>query len=61
MDRRWQFVLDCLDVEHAPFSKGTLVTFRQRCRSPPVHGPAGQRRHWQQHAQVIRQRVKTDR
>jgi transposase len=30
MDRRWQFVLDCLDVEHAPFSKGTLVTFRRR-------------------------------
>jgi IS5 family transposase len=30
MDRRWQLVLDCMDVEHAPFSKGTLVTFRQR-------------------------------
>jgi len=30
MDRRWQLVLDCLDVEHAPFSKGTLVAFRQR-------------------------------
>lgn len=30
MDRRWQVVLDCLDVEHAPFSKGTLVTFRER-------------------------------
>jgi transposase len=30
MDRRWQLVLDCLDVDHAPFSKGTLVTFRQR-------------------------------
>ena len=30
MDRRWQLVLDCLDVEHAPFSKGTLVGFRQR-------------------------------
>lgn len=30
MDRRWQLVLDCLDVEHAPFSKGTLVTFRER-------------------------------
>jgi transposase len=30
MDRRWQLVLDCLDAEHAPFSKGTLVTFRQR-------------------------------
>jgi len=29
MDRRWQLVLDCLDVEHAPFSKGTLVTFRE--------------------------------
>jgi transposase len=29
MDRRWQLVLACLDVEHAPFSKGTLVTFRQ--------------------------------
>jgi Transposase DDE domain/Transposase domain (DUF772) len=30
MDRRWQLVLDCLDVEHPPFSKGTLVTFRER-------------------------------
>ncbi len=25
MDRRWQLVLDCLDVDQAPFSKGTLV------------------------------------
>src|SRR6185503_8843675 len=25
MDRRWQLVLDCLDREEAPFSKGTLV------------------------------------
>lgn len=24
MDRRWQLVLDCLDVEHASFRKGTL-------------------------------------
>jgi DDE family transposase/transposase-like protein DUF772 len=30
MDRRWQLVLDCLDVEHAPFSKGALFAFRQR-------------------------------
>jgi transposase len=30
MDRRWQLVLDCLDVEQPPFSKGTLVGFRQR-------------------------------
>jgi Transposase DDE domain/Transposase domain (DUF772) len=30
MDRRWQVVLDCLDVEMPPFSKGTLVAFRQR-------------------------------
>jgi hypothetical protein len=30
MDRRWQLVLDCLDTEHAPFSKGTLVAFRER-------------------------------
>src|SRR6266581_5165323 len=29
-DRRWQLVLDCLDTEQAPFSKGTLVAFRQR-------------------------------
>ncbi|MHC5939575.1 transposase, partial [Nostoc sp.] len=28
MDRRWQLVLDCLDCEKAPFSKGTLVKFR---------------------------------
>jgi transposase len=30
MDRRWQVVLDCLDCPEAPFSKGTLVAFRQR-------------------------------
>jgi hypothetical protein len=30
MDRRWQVVLDCVDTEEAPFSKGTLVAFRQR-------------------------------
>jgi hypothetical protein len=30
MDRRWQLVLDCLDIEQAPFSKGTLVAFRKR-------------------------------
>jgi Transposase DDE domain/Transposase domain (DUF772) len=30
MDRRWQVVLDCVDTEEAPFSKGTLVAFRRR-------------------------------
>jgi transposase len=30
MDRRWQLFLDSLDGEHPPFSKGTLVTFRER-------------------------------
>src|SRR5215831_8399019 len=30
MDRRWQMVLDGLDSESTPFSKGTLVAFRQR-------------------------------
>ena len=30
MDRRWQLVLDCMGAEHPPFSKGTLVRFRQR-------------------------------
>jgi fructose-specific component phosphotransferase system IIB-like protein len=30
MDRRWQLVLDCVDTGEAPFSKGTLVAFRQR-------------------------------
>ena len=29
MDRRWQLVLDCLDCAAPPFSKGTLVGFRQ--------------------------------
>ena len=29
MDRRWQLVLDCLDCDTAPFSKGTLVGFRK--------------------------------
>src|SRR5712691_6075856 len=30
MDRRWQLVLDCLDCAAPPFSKATLVAFRQR-------------------------------
>jgi hypothetical protein len=30
MDRRWQLVLDCMDAEDPPFSKGTLVGFRKR-------------------------------
>jgi len=30
MDLRWQLVLDCLGCEEPPFSKGTLVTHRQR-------------------------------
>jgi transposase len=30
MDRRWQLVLDCVDCADAPFSKGTLVAFRER-------------------------------
>src|SRR5438094_6243612 len=29
MDRRCHLVLDCLEAETAPFSKGTLVTFRK--------------------------------
>jgi DDE family transposase/transposase-like protein DUF772 len=29
MDRRWQLVLDCLECQTPPFSKGTLVTFRK--------------------------------
>jgi transposase len=30
LDRRWQLVLDCLDIEEPPFSKPTLIAFRQR-------------------------------
>jgi hypothetical protein len=30
MDRRWQLVLDCLDVEEPPFAQGTLQAFRER-------------------------------
>jgi len=30
MDRRWQLVLDCLDTQEPPFSKGTLIAFRKR-------------------------------
>ena len=30
MDRRWQLVLDCLDAQEPPFSKGTLIAFRNR-------------------------------
>jgi hypothetical protein len=30
MDRRWQLALDCLDCTEPPFSKATLIAFRQR-------------------------------
>jgi hypothetical protein len=30
MDRRWQLVLDCLECSTPPFSKATLIAFRQR-------------------------------
>lgn len=30
MDRRWQLVLDCLDAEEPPISRGTLIAFRNR-------------------------------
>jgi len=30
MDWRWQLVLDCMDADAPPFSKGTLVGFRAR-------------------------------
>ena len=30
MDRRWQLVLDCMDADEPPFSKGTLAGFRAR-------------------------------
>ena len=30
MDRRWQLVLDCMNAEEPPFSKGTLIAFRKR-------------------------------
>jgi transposase-like protein DUF772 len=30
MDRRWQLVLDCMNAEEPPFSKGTLAGFRKR-------------------------------
>ena len=30
MDRRWQLVLDRLDTDQPPFSKGTFVAFRKR-------------------------------
>src|SRR5438874_4950821 len=30
LDRRWQLVLDCLDAEESPISRGTLIAFRNR-------------------------------
>ena len=40
MDRRWQLVLDSLDTEQAPFSKGTLVAFRQQIHRGPLGSTA---------------------
>ena len=36
MDRRWQLVLNCLDVTTPPFSKGTFVAFRTRLLAQQV-------------------------
>ncbi len=48
MDRRWQLVLDCLDCPEPPFSKATLIAFRQRLiahdfdrRLTRAHAPSG--------------------
>jgi hypothetical protein len=30
VDKRWQLVLDCLNCETPPFSKPTLIRFRNR-------------------------------
>jgi hypothetical protein len=30
LDRRWQMVLDCLDITEPLFSQGVLVDFRRR-------------------------------
>ena len=30
MGRRWQLVLDCMNAEEPPFSKGPLVGFRKQ-------------------------------
>ena len=37
MDRRWQLVLNCLDADESPFSKGTLVAFRKRLIGTRLH------------------------
>lgn len=36
-NRRWQMVLDCLDVEEPPFSQGVLVDFRARLLAHDMH------------------------
>jgi hypothetical protein len=46
MDRRWQLVLDCMDADRPPFSKGTLVGFQARLSSSGgaptmIRDPAG--------------------
>ena len=40
MDRRWQLVLDCMDAEEPPFSKGTLVASSIACKMSPARTPA---------------------
>ena len=42
MDRRWQLVLDCLDAEAAPFSKGDAGRL-PRAADRPRAGPAAGR------------------
>jgi hypothetical protein len=38
LDARWQLVLDCLDVDRAPFSQGALVDFRRRLIAADLDG-----------------------
>jgi transposase len=43
IDRRWQLVLGCLDWKQTPFSKGTLVAFRQRLIEKDMDRPLTER------------------
>src|SRR5437870_11970430 len=36
MGRRWQLVLDCLDTQEPPGSKGTLIAFRICLKEPNI-------------------------
>jgi hypothetical protein len=54
VDLRWQLVLGCLGAEHAPFSQGALVAFRERLmRTTSTNASSTRRWPWRRRAAAL--------